>query len=251
MWPNNGLEALAALERQPYDLVLMDIQMPEMDGMEATAEIRNRWPQAQQPRIVAMTADVLQEEIDSCQRAGMDGYVAKPIHVPDLVAALKNSWAAIHAAGGFESTEAAPDSILVDGPTSPDDVAKPMAESGPADDKTGAILDPEAVDRLLRVVANDRDVLRLLIDSFLEDAPGLLETMQRAARDQDAENLRRSAHTLKSNSADFGATELADLCKQLEDRAKQGDLGEADGLTEEIVAAYEPVAAALKILKEE
>ena len=128
---------------------------------------------------------------------------------------------------------------------------KPLAESGPADDKSGAILEPDAVDRLLRVVANDRDVLRLLIDSFLEDAPGLLEALQRAARDQDVEGLRRAAHTLKSNSADFGATELADLCKQLEDRAKEGDLDEMDGLTEKIVAAYEPVAAALKNLKEE
>ena len=95
----NGLEALDALEQSRYDLVLMDIQMPEMDGIEATDEIRRRWPEDEQPRIVAMTADVLQEEIQSCQEAGMNGYVAKPIRVPDLIEALQNSWSTIHASG--------------------------------------------------------------------------------------------------------------------------------------------------------
>jgi len=86
----NGLEALASIERQSYDLILMDIQMPEMDGLEATRIIRKKVPQNQQPRIVAMTANAMQGDREMCLAAGMDDYVSKPIQIKDLVAALEN-----------------------------------------------------------------------------------------------------------------------------------------------------------------
>jgi signal transduction histidine kinase/DNA-binding response OmpR family regulator len=84
----NGLEVLEALGRQPYDVVLMDVQMPEMDGLEATRDIRQAWPPAAQPRIVAMTANALAEDRAACLEAGMDDYLAKPIRVEELTAAL-------------------------------------------------------------------------------------------------------------------------------------------------------------------
>jgi PAS domain S-box-containing protein len=83
----NGLEALEALERQRYDVVLMDVQMPEMDGLEASRRIHQRWAK-HRPHIIAVTANALPEERESCIAAGMDGYVSKPIRVDDLVAAL-------------------------------------------------------------------------------------------------------------------------------------------------------------------
>ena len=86
----NGLEVLAALERQRYDLVLMDVQMPEMDGMEATRQIRRTLPEAQQPRIVAMTANAMQGDRELCIAAGMDDYLTKPIRIPDLQASLEH-----------------------------------------------------------------------------------------------------------------------------------------------------------------
>jgi len=84
----NGLETIQALDRQPYDVVLMDVQMPEMDGLEATREIRARWPAAEQPRIIAMTANAMQGDREICLEAGMDDYVSKPIRVDELVRAL-------------------------------------------------------------------------------------------------------------------------------------------------------------------
>jgi CheY-like chemotaxis protein len=80
----NGLEAIEALERQPYDVVLMDVQMPEMDGFAASREINGRWPGERRPRIVAMTANALQGDRELCLAAGMDDYVSKPIDLKAL-----------------------------------------------------------------------------------------------------------------------------------------------------------------------
>jgi CheY-like chemotaxis protein len=84
----NGQEAIAALERQPYDVILMDVQMPEMDGLEATRQIRRRWTGPGRPRIVAMTANAMQGDREACLEAGMDDYVSKPISADELVRAL-------------------------------------------------------------------------------------------------------------------------------------------------------------------
>ncbi len=84
----NGLEAIQALQRQPYDVILMDVQMPEMDGLEATRQICARWPRGERPRIIAMTANAMQGDREMCLEAGMDDYLAKPIRVEELIAAL-------------------------------------------------------------------------------------------------------------------------------------------------------------------
>jgi CheY-like chemotaxis protein len=84
----NGLEVLRSLERQPYDVILMDVQMPEMDGLAATREICARWPRGLRPRIIAMTANAMQGDREACLEAGMDDYVSKPIRVPELRQAL-------------------------------------------------------------------------------------------------------------------------------------------------------------------
>jgi len=87
---SNGLEAVQSVERQTYDVILMDVQMPEMDGLEATRRITAKWSAEARPRIVAMTANAMQGDREMCLAAGMDDYVTKPIRVDQLVAALNN-----------------------------------------------------------------------------------------------------------------------------------------------------------------
>ena len=85
---SNGVEAIECIERQRYDVVLMDVQMPEMDGLEATRRITAKWAADQRPRIIAMTANAMQGDREACLAAGMDDYVTKPIRVDALVEAL-------------------------------------------------------------------------------------------------------------------------------------------------------------------
>jgi PAS domain S-box-containing protein len=98
----NGLEAVQSVERQPYDVILMDVQMPEMDGLEASRQICARWPREQRPHIVAMTANAMQGDREMCLAAGMDDYISKPISIPDLVAALERAAALKQTAGKKE-----------------------------------------------------------------------------------------------------------------------------------------------------
>ena len=84
----NGREAVASVARASFDLVLMDVQMPEMDGLEASRRIVQRWPEGRRPRIVAMTANAMQGDREMCMAAGMDDYLTKPIRVERLVEAL-------------------------------------------------------------------------------------------------------------------------------------------------------------------
>jgi CheY-like chemotaxis protein len=85
----NGVEAIAALRRQHYDLVFMDVQMPEMDGLEATRRICTEWSNGNRPRIIAMTANATQGDREECLAAGMDGYISKPVHIDELKAVLE------------------------------------------------------------------------------------------------------------------------------------------------------------------
>jgi len=85
---SNGIEAIECVQRQPYDVVLMDVQMPEMDGLEASRRIVAKWPAGERPRIVAMTANAMAGDREECIAAGMDDYVTKPIRVDALVEAL-------------------------------------------------------------------------------------------------------------------------------------------------------------------
>ncbi len=222
----NGLEVLQALKRQEYDVILMDMQMPEMDGLETTRRIRDaNLSGFRQPRIVAMTANAMQGDRELCLAAGMDDYVSKPIRVGELIGALRRS--APQETHSQTSVTPSPPHLLTPSP---------------------ALLDPSAIANLRDLVGGEPEYLAELIDSFLEDAPVLLANMEKAVMAGDATALRLHAHSLKSNAADFGARELADLCKQLEMAGKNGEMGGTALLISQAQAVYTGVKAALEAM---
>jgi GAF domain-containing protein/DNA-binding response OmpR family regulator len=204
---SNGVEAVEAVNRLPYDLVLMDVQMPEMDGLEATRRIRAGGP-SPQPRIVAMTANAMQGDREACLAAGMDDYLAKPIRPEQLAAAI---------------------------------TATPNRA---ADRPRITVLDLSALARI-QAIAPSAEALARLVASFLDNGAVLIAKMAEAAGTGDAAALRRDAHTLKSNAASFGATELRELCAALEAHARAGDLAGAGEAVSRIAQEFDGARAAL------
>ncbi len=240
----NGLEALEALQRQFYDTVLMDVQTPEMDGLQATRELRQRLAAERQPYIIAMTANAMTEDREVCLAAGMDDYLSKPVRVQDLIDALLRAWERI---AGAEAPALPATSVEE---AEPSESATPPAHQ-PAANGAQTVLDRSAVDNLIELVGGNPAYLVELIDSVLEDAPGALQRMQQAAAEGDAGTLRLTAHTLKSNGADFGGTAFAALCRELEEQAAKGQVSGAAGLVQQIVAAYGPLEEELRALRAE
>jgi CheY-like chemotaxis protein len=243
----NGLEALEALGRQCYDLVLMDVQMPELDGLEATRRIRRELPQKHQPHVIAMTANAMQGDREMCLAAGMDDYVSKPIRIDELVRALSRT----RPLGARQSEEEQAARMIPK-------LIKKGAGKGAISDKTppepvpeAAVLNPEALENLLSMVGGKFEYLVELIDSILEDGPQLLAELNQAVEDGDATVVHRLAHSLKSNGADFGATTFSSLCKELEMLAKSGQLTGAAGLAAKMQAEYEKLETALEAIRRE
>ena len=164
-----------------------------------------------------MTANALPEDREACFAAGMNDYVAKPIRAEELAAALKR--------------------------------ARPLSLNGESGSDTveSITLDDGALQNL-RQLGGD-DFLGEVIDAFLADAPGLLATLRRSLDTGSTEELRRAAHTLKSNGATLGAEGFAELCRTLEQRAKAGELDDAAELVHRIETEYQPLEEALAALR--
>lgn len=241
----NGLEVVEALERQPYDVILMDVQMPEMDGLAATRQIRQQWPGDRGPHVIAMTANAMQDDRDDCLAAGMNDYVSKPIRVEALVTALSKC----RPRGKQETPDGGAheqESRRAEEQRTMRDTATERREAQESEQiRNGDVLDPAALDTLLEVIGGEHDLLVELIDSFLEEAPPLLAGMRQALAQEDAIELRRTAHTIKSSATDFGAARLAELCQELEDMGKTGTLAGAAALVAQIEIEYEHVKVAL------
>jgi len=218
----NGLEAIRSVERQLYDVILMDVQMPEMDGLEASRQICARWPRGQRPHIVAMTANAMQGDREMCLAAGMDDYISKPIRIPDLVAALERA-AVLKQAEGKKQEEKA--------------------------QMSGTLIDKEAWESMKSMTGPAFMVE--LIDVFLKDSPELIEQMRSGLAAGDIESVRRAAHSLKSNSASFGADRLAGVARDLEMIAKSGTLDGAESKLSAVEAEYAQLLPLLEELKHE
>ena len=196
---SNGRDAVEALETQDFDVVLMDIQMPVMGGLEATQCIRDREKQTgHHMPVIAMTAHAMKGDQEKCLEAGMDGYVSKPVRPSELFETVESLTSARH-------QEAAD--------------LRPARETRALD-----------VSDLLSQVEGDISLLKELTGLFLEDCPNLMAELQDAVACGDAEGIERLAHTLKGSVGNFGAKRASEAALRLQQIGKSGDVSDASEL---------------------
>jgi CheY-like chemotaxis protein len=194
----NGIEAVEAVSRHDYALVLMDVQMPEMDGFAATREIRRREVAGRHLPIVALTANAMAGDRERCLAAGMDDYMHKPFSEAELARIL--------------------------------DAHVPPPSSDP--------LDPGVIENLREVGGGGDDFVVELAEIYLADAPPRIAVIRDALRTDNAAKLAGAAHTLKSSSGNIGAVLVRDLCTELETIARAGETSRAAAKVEELEREY-------------
>jgi CheY-like chemotaxis protein/HPt (histidine-containing phosphotransfer) domain-containing protein len=215
---DNGREVLKALERKDYDVVLLDVQMPEMDGLDAARHICKQYSDTERPRLVAMTGQALVGDREKCLAAGMDDYISKPIRVPELQAALEK-WGSIRR---FGKVPPVPPEVLID---------------------------PGIITELRNMPGEDGvPMLQEVIDLFLESAPRSVQQVGESL--SDPSKLAFHAHTLKSMSLNLGAKKIVDLCRQLEEMGRSGELSGADRLVEDLREVLRQTEAVLLPLRD-
>jgi two-component system, sensor histidine kinase and response regulator len=219
----NGQEAVVAVQRGGFDIVLMDCQMPVMDGYAATREIR-AWernaPQSHRLPIIALTANALVGAAEACRAAGMDGHLAKPYSRKQLARVMARWLPAQLAEGEAEvAADPAPPAIAPD-----------------------ATLDRRALENI-RALERDGgpSVLEEVIRIYLDEAPRHLSGLHAAAGIEDAAELARIAHAFKSASQNVGASQLGDLCRELERQGKAGAIADAAGLIRAIEGQFQSI----------
>lgn len=216
----NGYEVLDAMHRQPYDLVLMDVQMPEMDGLEATLQIRAEHGENPGPVIIAITANAMGDDRQNCLDAGMDDYLSKPIRIEELQERILH-W--------FESRPR---------------LTTPVITSTTVAD----LLEPQTIDMLreLKKTAND-EILLELIEIFRSQSPVLLADIYAALERRDADALERAAHTLKGSALNLGAKLFAEQCLRVEHAAQDGDFARAEAVVPALQHCFDTSLAALEM----
>jgi CheY-like chemotaxis protein/HPt (histidine-containing phosphotransfer) domain-containing protein len=208
----SGEEVLDRVQRTRYDVVLMDVQMPGMDGLEASRELCSRLARPERPQIVAMTAAAMSGDRDRCLAAGMDDYLVKPVSLDELRRVL----AQCAASSTPPATTHAP--------------AVPAERHRDAPDR--CVLDQ------LREDLGGTEALREIVESFLQRAPAMLARLRNAASRGDAAELGVVAHGLKGTSATLGASTLSERCAELEQAARAGDLGDIEARLAVIETVY-------------
>ena len=223
----NGLEVIEALRRQTYDVVLMDVQMPEMDGLTATERICQEWQIGKRPQVIAMTANAMEGDRQVCLNAGMSDYLSKPIRIEALMRVLSKCQ-----------------------PLSSQELSLSNLTSSKA--QVAAISIKTAMGahalRDTRDLSSDNGALLLeVIRSYLTNAVELVRAIQQSAQVGDLVALQQNVHTLKSTSAMLGATPLSELCWELEKMAQVGSLEGIASKVRELEAEYDRVKVSLQM----
>jgi CheY-like chemotaxis protein/HPt (histidine-containing phosphotransfer) domain-containing protein len=220
---NNGLEVLKALEQKAYDILFLDVQMPEMDGLEAARHICQRWPTEKRPCIIAMTGNALTGDREKCLSAGMDDYISKPVRVGDLQSALRR-WGPVKT----RKSDTAFASRL-----------KPAAADN--------LLDQATIAELRNQPASDGvSMLQELVDLFLEAAPQRIAQISESIN--DGPMLAFHAHALKSIGLNLGVKRIVELSQKLEDLGRTRNVHAAPAMLQELETAFAQTQAQLLML---
>ncbi len=224
---DNGRQAVEALEKAEYDVVLMDIQMPEMDGLEATREIRRRWPEGpRRPYIIAMTANAMTGDREKCLEAGMDDYISKPVKANRLKTALEQCCELRAAVAAVAS--------------------QPMDINGVSHSVNAAVLNRDSLEALKSLQSEGDDgFLKEMIELFLADTPSRFADMDVALAQGQQQDFVRAVHSIKGASANFGADTLHELCAEVEQMGRAGQMNESQPKMKELHEEFERVRSAL------
>ena len=239
----NGIKALEALGGRDYDLILMDIHMPFMDGYETTEAIRKREalqsPDCRIP-IIAVTANAMEGDRKKCLNSGMDDYLSKPFskdQVLELLIKYLQDKDSLALSSETQNDENAP-------------VSSDSSHYGNAierETKTLPTIDQKALDNIRALQMNGTlDMLSRVINIYLTSSPNLMEKLRKSIASKDADAINTAAHSFKSNSANLGAIRLSELCKELEEMGKNNSLKTAQDSITRIEVEYEKVQASLK-----
>ncbi len=219
---NNGKQAVAAIDGECFDLVLMDIQMPEMDGLEATAVVRAKeMKSGRHVPIIALTAHAMAEDRERCLKAGMDGYVSKPIRARELFDTI----------AALIATEVPAQS----GKTPP--AMQGQATTEPATSADALIHWTVA----LQTAQGNQDFLKELVQLLLEESARLFVEIHAAIKEQDAKTLQRAAHTLKSSLKALGASSVAQAAERLETIGRENRLSDANAAASLLHQRFDPL----------
>jgi CheY-like chemotaxis protein/HPt (histidine-containing phosphotransfer) domain-containing protein len=234
----NGREALDACARSHFDLVLMDCQMPEMDGYTATAELRSREAgTGRRIPIVALTANALKGDRERCLAAGMDDFLTKPFQRERLAATLSR-WLPRSLEPNYGSPEPNYGSFEPS-------YGGPMTEATPSAERP--LLDRSALEAIRALQSEAApDLLAQVVRLYFESAADMIARLRAGLATGDHDAVRVAAHTLKSSSANLGAVTLAEMCKQLELAARAGSLGPCLPDAQALERTYQAVRAALE-----
>ena len=234
----NGIEALKALQAIAYDLVLMDCQMPEMDGFAATAAIRAPGSPVLNPKIpvVALTAFAMASDRERCIAAGMDDYLSKPIKPAELVETL-DRWL------GNPGTE-------MNKNRSEHSMEKQTTQLDEKGTQNPALLESDIrifnEAELLQRLMDDRALAKTIIAIYLEDVPKQISDFKKSLANGEANNVKRQAHTIKGASANIGAAMMRQVAFEAEKLADKGELGEIEMLMPQIEAEFERLKKVLE-----